>query len=315
MQGHEMSRGKLFFIFNPHSGRERIRGSLTDIVDILCKSGFEVSIYATQCQGDAEVKALAEGGSRDLIVCAGGDGTLDEVVSGLMRGGHHVPVGYIPAGTSNDFAASLQLSQNMKENARIAVTGHPFACDIGRFNDGYFVYVAAFGLFTEASYHTSQEMKNIFGHAAYVLEGMRQLADVPSYFVQVDYDGNRIFDEFIYGMVTNSVSVGGFRGLINHPVDLDDGKFEVVLVRRPRNPREFNEIISYLTGRVKQSDMIYAFKSGQIHFRCGQSISWTLDGEFGGQLREAVVKNLPRALNIMLRGKSLGREEERRNNI
>lgn len=306
MKGPELGGKKLLFIFNPHSGRERIRGSLTDIVDVMCKSGYEVSIYATQCQGDAEVKAFAEGGDKDLLVCSGGDGTLDEVVSGLMRGGHQVPVGYIPAGTSNDFAASLQLSQDMVENARIAVTGRPFACDIGKFNDGYFVYVAAFGLFTEASYQTSQEMKNIFGHAAYVLEGMRQMVDVPSYFVQVEYDGNRIFDEFIYGMVTNSISIGGFRGLINGPVDLDDGEFEVVLVRRPRHPRELNEIISYLTGRVKQSHMIYAFKSSRIRFSCGQPISWTLDGEFGGQFKESVVENLPRSLQIMLREKSSG---------
>lgn len=298
--GHEKSGKKLLFIFNPHSGRGQIRDNLPDIVDIMCRAGYEVSIYATQCPGDAEVKAFAGGGEFDRIVCSGGDGTLDEVVSGIMRGGYEIPVGYIPAGTSNDFAASLRLAQDMKENAGIAVSGHPFACDIGKFNDGYFVYVAAFGLFTGASYQTSQELKNIFGHAAYVLEGMRELTDVPSYYIQLDCDGNRIFDEFIYGMVTNALSVGGFRGLINRPVDLDDGKFEVSLIRRPRNPRELNEIIAYLTGRRKQCDMIYSLKSSRIRFSCGRPISWTLDGEFGGQVKEALVENMPQALKIIL---------------
>ena len=218
----------------------------------------------------------------DLVVCSGGDGTLDEVVSGIMHKGFTVPLGYIPAGSTNDFATSLGIPKDMA------------------FNNDYFVYVAAFGLFTEVSYKTSQEWKNVLGHAAYILEGMRSLHDIPSFTMQVEYNNVRIQDEFIYGMISNSTSVGGFKGMTGKDVRLDDGAFEVTLIKKPRNPIELNEIIASLINLVDDTDMIYSFKSDEVKFMAREEVPWTLDGEFGGAHEEVIVKNICRAVDIMV---------------
>lgn len=291
---------KLLFIYNARSGKGQIRQYLADIIDLMIKAGYEVVIYPTQSQGDAEVKAMNEASQFDRIVCSGGDGTLDEVVSGIMRAGIQIPIGYIPAGSTNDFGSSLGIDKNMMSAADIAINGQRFPCDVGQFNEGYFVYVAAFGLFTEVSYSTSQELKNFLGHAAYILEGAKQLRDIPSYRMQVEYDGNILYDEFIYGMVTNSVSVGGFKGLIPEPVQLDDGVFEVTLIRMPKNPVELNDILSYLTGINQKTPMIYSFQTSEVKFTCSEDVSWTLDGEFGGNHHKVDVKDRQKAVEIMV---------------
>ena len=192
---------KLLFVFNPCSGKAQIKNQLLDIVDTMVKADYEVTIYPTQCAGDAKEKVEAYAGNYDLVVCSGGDGTLDEVVTGMMQCKAKVPLGYIPAGSTNDFASSLGIPKDMEKAAEAAVTGKPFPCDVGLFNGDYFVYVAAFGLFTEVSYKTSQEWKNVLGHAAYILEGAKCLHDIPSFMMQVEYNNMRIQDEFIYGMI------------------------------------------------------------------------------------------------------------------
>ena len=212
---------KLLFVFNPCSGKAQIKNQLLDIVDTMVKADYEVTIYPTQCAGDAKEKVEAYAGNYDLVVCSGGDGTLDEVVTGMMQCKAKVPLGYIPAGSTNDFASSLGIPKDMEKAAEAAVTGKPFPCDVGLFNGDYFVYVAAFGLFTEVSYKTSQEWKNVLGHAAYILEGAKCLHDIPSFMMQVEYNNMRIQDEFIYGMITNSISVGGFKGMTGKDVLLE----------------------------------------------------------------------------------------------
>ena len=214
---------KLLFIFNSHSGKGKIRNNLVEIIDIFVKAGYETTVYTTQSQGDAVNKACEEAGNYDRIVCSGGDGTLDEVVTGVMKSDFEVPVGYIPAGSTNDFGNSLGIDKDMIHAADIAANGYKFPCDIGKFNEDYFVYVAAFGIFTEVSYATDQGLKNMLGHTAYILEGAKQLWDIPSYRMQVEYDGNVLYDEFIYGMITNSMSVGGFKGIIPGNISLNDG--------------------------------------------------------------------------------------------
>ena len=291
---------KILFLFNPYSGKGKIKENLADIVDIMVKAGYEVTVYTTQCQGDAVHKAREEAGNYDRIVCSGGDGTLDEVVTGVMSADQRVPVGYIPAGSTNDFGRSLGIDKDMLHAAEIAAGGEPFCCDIGQFNDDYFVYVAAFGLFTEVSYQTSQDMKNMLGHAAYILEGAKQIWDIPSYRMQVEYDGNVLYDEFIYGMVTNSMSVGGFKGIIPGNVELNDGVFEVTLIKMPRNPIELNDIIGFLTGITKESNMVYSFQTADVKFTASEEIAWTLDGEFGGDHSVAQVTNRHQALEIIV---------------
>ena len=292
---------KLLFVFNPYSGKAQIKNQLLDIVDTMVKENYEVTIYPTQCAGDARDKVEAEAGNYDLVVCSGGDGTLDEAVTGMMHREEKVPLGYIPAGSTNDFASSLGIPKDMVKAAKAAVSGEIFPCDIGKFNDDYFVYVAAFGLFTEVSYKTSQEWKNVLGHAAYILEGAKCLHDIPSFMMQVEYNNMRIQDEFIYGMITNSTSVGGFKGMTGKDVLLDDGVFEVTLIKKPKNPMELNEIIASLMNLVDDTDMIYSFKSSEIKFTSGKEIPWTLDGEFGGNHTELRIQNLKQAIDIMVK--------------
>lgn len=291
---------RLLFVFNPRSGKGQIKNCLVEIVDIMVKAGFEVTIYTTQSQGDAARKVAEEAKKYDRIVCSGGDGTLDEVITGLIKSGADIPVGYIPAGSTNDFANSLGIPKEMVKAAHTAVEGTAFPCDIGYFNEDNFVYVAAFGLFTEVSYQTPQQWKNILGHVAYILEGAKHLSDISSYNMQVEHQGQVIQDKFIYGMVTNSVSVGGFKGITGSDVKLDDGVFEVTLIKGPKNPIELNEILACLTNRIDDSDLIYSFKADEIHFISNEKIAWTLDGEFGGEHDDLLIRNLNKRVEIIV---------------
>ena len=291
---------KLLFIFNSHSGKGKIKNNLVEIIDIFVKAGYETTVYTTQSQGDAVNKAYEEAANYDRIVCSGGDGTLDEVVTGVMKSDIKVPVGYIPAGSTNDFGNSLGIDKDMIHAADIAANGYRFPCDIGKFNDDYFVYVAAFGIFTEVSYATDQGLKNMLGHTAYILEGAKQLWDIPSYRMQVEYDGNVLYDEFIYGMITNSMSVGGFKGIIPGNISLNDGKFEVTLIRMPKNPIELNDILAFLTGMSKDSTMVYSFQTDHIKLTSNEVVPWTLDGEFGGDHQVVRLNDCQQALDIIV---------------
>ena len=290
---------KLLFVFNPRSGKGLIREHLVDIVDVMVKAGYEVTIYTTQAQGDAIKKIKEEAKNYDRVVCSGGDGTLDEVVTGMQQSEVNVPIGYIPAGSTNDFANSLGIPKDMVEAARVAVGDKPFPCDVGYFNGDTFVYVAAFGIFTEVSYKTPQQLKNVLGHAAYILEGAKQLHDIPSFTMQVEHDGEVFQDKFIFGMVTNSISVGGFKGMTGDDVKLDDGVFEVTLIKSPRNPIELNRILASLTNLIDDTDLIYTFKTNDLHIISKDKVAWTLDGEFGGEHEDLFIKNLNKQITIM----------------
>ena len=292
---------KMLFIYNPNSGMGLLKPKLSDVLDIFVKGGYEVTVYPTQKYHDAVRKMGEYEEQYDLVACSGGDGTLDEVVTGMMKREDKVPIGYIPAGTTNDFASSLHISKNMLEAADTVVNGVPFACDVGEFNEDYFVYIAAFGLFTDVSYETKQSMKNVLGHLAYILEGTKRIFNIPSYRIKVTHDGETIEDEFIYGMVTNSRSVGGFKGITGKNVVFDDGIFEVTLFKTPRNPMELNEILGALALRKINPKRMYSFKTNEVHFETEEEIPWTLDGEFGGVHEEVVVKDCQKALEIMVK--------------
>lgn len=290
---------KLLFVFNPKSGKGLIKDHLVNIVDIMVKAGYEVTIYTTQSQGDAISKVKEDAHKYDLVVCSGGDGTLDEVVTGMEQSEVNVPIGYIPAGSTNDFANSLGIPKEMEKAAEVAVSGTQFPCDVGAFNGDTFVYVAAFGLFTEVSYQTSQQMKNILGHVAYLLEGVKRVFDIKTFKMKVEYGDQIIEEEFIYGMVTNSRSVGGFKGIAGADVELDDGVFEVTLIKAPKNPIELSQIIGGLTNRDKETNLIYSFKADEIHVTSEEAVSWTLDGEFGGEHTDLIIRNLNKKITIM----------------
>lgn len=296
---------KLLFVYNPNAGTGLLKPKISDIVDIFIKAEYEVTIYPTQCYHDAMEKVASYEDEYDLVVCSGGDGTLDEVVTAMLNRENRVPIGYIPAGTTNDFANSLQIPKDILEAAHVAVNGVPFACDAGSFNDDVFVYVAAFGLFTDVSYETKQELKNVLGHLAYVLEGTKRIFNIPSHHMKVTHDDQVIEDDFMVGMVTNSKSVGGFKGMVGKNVVFDDGKFEVMLIKTVKNPIELNELLGALVTRQTNSDRIYAFTASKVVFESEEEIDWTLDGEFGGSHDCVEIVNQTQKLKIMVSPKNI----------
>ena len=292
---------KMLFIYNPKSGKAKIRNHLLDIIDIFANAGYLITTYPTKFQGDAVCAVRdRERGKYDLIVCSGGDGTLDEVVTGMMQCEEKLPIGYIPAGSTNDFAKSLDISSNMTEAAEMIVNGKVFPCDVGIFNDDAFVYVAAFGLFTEVSYVTEQNMKNALGHTAYILEGVKSLSSIKTYKMKVESEEVCIEGDFIYGMITNSTSVGGFKHITAKDIELDDGMFEVTLVKVPANLTELQNIGVSLVIRKFESECVYSFKTSQLRIESETEVSWTLDGEFGGNHREVMIKNEQKAMEIIV---------------
>ncbi len=293
-------RKKMLFIFNPRSGKGQTKSKLSDIIDIFVKGGYEVIVHPTQGPRDAGNKACEMAEVVDIIVCAGGDGTLDEVVTGIMKSGVRIPLGYIPAGSTNDFANSLGLSKDMIKAAQDIVNGKIFPFDVGEFNKGIFVYIAAFGLFTDVSYQTDQAMKNTLGHLAYLMEGTKRIFDVKSYFMSVEANGQIFEGNYLYGMITNSNSVGGFRNLVGNGVEINDGLFEVTLIKQPKNPLELSEIVSALMTSFDNTNLIDSFKTDRITLRALEEVAWTLDGEFGGNHKDVVIENKKQAMDIII---------------
>ena len=274
---------KIYFIYNPHSGKEQIGSKLNEIIRTLAEKDNELTVVPTIGYLDAMERITNLPDGYDLVVCSGGDGTLDEVVTGMMKRPkeRRVPIGYIPAGTTNDFARSLEIPRNMPEAAKNAMMGRQFACDIGSFNDDSFVYIASFGIFTEVSYSTKQEIKNVLGHMAYILEGMRSLYNVKSYKMKVSSDEMEFEGDFLFGMITNSKSVAGFKGLVRGDVQFDDGVYEVTFIKRPKNPLELQEILTALLTEELHSDYMYSFRTRRLTIESEEMVPWTLDGEFG----------------------------------
>ncbi|NSK20795.1 diacylglycerol/lipid kinase family protein [Dorea formicigenerans] len=311
---------KLLFVYNPRAGKEMLKPRLSDVLDIFVKAGYEVTVHPTQAYRDAyyQIKEY-EVGKYDLIACSGGDGTIDEVATGMMKrremGKDVVPVGYIPAGTTNDFAKSLHIPRKPLAAADNAVKGVPFPCDIGKFNDNVFVYIAAFGIFTDVSYETDQAVKNVLGHMAYILEGAKRIFNIPSYKIKVEHDGEVIEDEFIFGMVTNSRSVGGFSNMVGKNIVFDDGLFEVTLIKTPKNPIALQEIIAALLIEQVDTKHMYTFKTKKITFDSVEEIPWTLDGEFGGEQDYVEIENVQKAMEIMVPENHVLELSEQKNKI
>lgn len=294
---------KILFVFNPVAGRSQIRNHLLDILEILSDAEYKVVCYPTRKQGDARRVVRERRDDYLYVVCAGGDGTLDEVVSGMMENPEKpfVPIGYIPAGTTNDFASSLHIPSDMKKAAEVVIHGRMFRCDLGLFNEkDYFTYVAAFGIFTGTSYQTPQELKNQIGHLAYILQGVTELGNMRAYHMHVESKEQVIDGEFAYGMITNSRSIGGFSNITGSDVDLQDGYFEVTLIRMPKNPLQLSEILMAIGSPDMQSDMVYTFKTSNITLTCDEQISWTRDGEYAGAYKTVMLRNVPGQLRILV---------------
>ena len=291
---------KMLFIVNPKAGRTTLKNCLIDVIDIFCKKDYEVRIYLTQGVGDAARVVKEEGENYDVIVCAGGDGTLGNTVTGFMECGLNRPLGYIPCGSTNDYARSLEIPKEAIEAAEQLVAAAHFSVDVGELNKNYFVYVAAFGIFSDTSYATPQNMKNILGHAAYVLQGMKSLVNVPTYNLKIEFNNQTYTGEFMFGMISNSVSVGGYKSLTSHGVEFDDGLFEGVLIRKIQNFADLQRIInSLLLGNTNETNMV-AFRTNRVVIESEEPIAWTLDGEYGGEYTRSEISVHRRAIALLV---------------
>ena len=296
---------KLLLIYNPTSGKGHTRANLATAIDVFTQHGWLVTAYPTQSQGDATRVARELGGDFDRVVCSGGDGTLSETVAGLMDLPHPPILGFLPAGSTNDCGVSLDLpSQPAKAAALAAGDGIPRPWDVGKLNGRPFVYVAAFGAFTQVSYATPQDLKNALGHLAYVVAGIASIPTITPYHMRVEYDGHVIEDDFYYGMVCNTYSIGGMKNIVAGKVDLADGRVEVVLVKKPLGMDEVAGALQNLLFPNEPNDRsaVLSFHASRLTFTCDQSIPWTLDGEYGGSYDKAEAENCKQALTI-IRGK------------
>ena len=293
---------KMLFVMNPYAGMRKANRYLTDILTLFNRADYEVTTYMTAGPGDAGrvVEGYAPG--MDLVVCCGGDGTLNETITGILRSGASCAIGYIPAGSTNDFAASLKLSTNIMQAAQDIVEGTPVVYDVGRFGDRYFSYVASFGAFTKSSYSTPQSIKNALGHTAYVLEGISELSQIRKVHVRMELEEETVEDDFIFGCISNSTSIGGILTLDPKIVDMADGLLEVFLVRAPKNLTEITECIQALQSqRYNDCHMITFGATRRVRVFTEADMPWTLDGEkFEGQA-EIEVENLHHAIRLMQR--------------
>ncbi|MBQ1371979.1 MAG: YegS/Rv2252/BmrU family lipid kinase [Oscillospiraceae bacterium] len=292
---------RLLLIMNPTSGTKKANPHLSEILSVFSRAGYACMTFMTQKRGDATTLAAEFAGESDLVVCIGGDGTFNEVISGLVRSGTKTPVGYIPAGSTNDFAASLGLPKNVIQAAQAIVAGNVFPYDVGRFRDRYFTYVASFGAFTRTSYSTPQSVKNVLGHLAYVLEGIRELSSLRRYHVALTLDdGVREEGDYIFGAVSNSTSVGGILTLDPKLVDMNDGLFELLLVRYPSGMGELAEIIHALSTQHYNSPALIFHSARKLTVEADPGMDWTLDGEFAVGSPSIEIENLHSAVNLLI---------------
>ena len=294
---------KMLFVMNPYSGMRQAVRYLADIITMYNRAGFEVITHMTSGQGDAldTVRNIAP--RVDLVVCCGGDGTFNETISGILESGVDIPVGYIPAGSTNDFAASLHLPTNIMQAAKDVIDGEPVTYDVGKFGDRYFSYVASFGAFTKASYTTPQSIKNALGHTAYVLEGINELSQLRKEHVRFEIDGQVVEDDFLFGAISNSTSVGGILTLDPKQVDMADGKLEILLVRAPTNLLEISECIMAVQTQKYNCAMITFRSAEKIKVYADPLMPWTLDGEREEGHANVDVENVHHAIRLIQRVK------------
>ena len=292
---------KLLLILNPFSGQKKANKYLPEIIQMFNEAGYEAAVHVTSGHGDATRAVMRQGADKDLIVCCGGDGTMNETITGILNAGLEVPLGYIPSGTTNDFASSLKLSHNVLQAVQDILLGEPVPYDVGKFGDRYFSYVASFGAFTKSSYIVPQNVKNALGHAAYVLGGISELSQIRNEHLRLEIDGQVVEDDYLFGAICNSTSIGGVLTLDPKVVDMTDGLMEVLLVRAPRNLTELAECIAAVQAQTYNCAMITFRSAKTVKIHADPGMDWTLDGERQEGQAEVLVENLHRAVRIVKR--------------
>jgi len=293
---------RILLIINPCAGQKKAKKHLSDIIDIFNRAGYSVNVHITSAPGDGEPAVLKYASETDLAVCCGGDGTLNETVSGVLKSGRDIPIGYIPAGSTNDFASSMHLSGDLLQAARDIVNGEAEELDVGSFNGRHFSYVASFGAFTKASYSTPQGLKNALGHGAYILGGIQELSQLRTHRVRFELpDGTVIDDDFLFGAVSNSTSVAGILSLSESMVDMRDGKFELMLVRTPKDLIELHECVQALKHQTYNCAMITFISAESVDITAPGDMDWTLDGEKQTGCESIRIECLHRAIKVIRR--------------
>lgn len=296
-----MSSKKLIIIANPCSGKAKIKNDLLKIVQIFSQADYDVTVYPTKSRGDATQKAASlKEGEFDRIVICGGDGTLNEVITGVMQSNIRCTIGYIPLGTLNEWSSGLKISRNAITAASDIVTGTEIDLDIGKFNGRYFSYTASFGAFTEASYSASQDIKNVLGQAAYLFEGIKSLANIKPIHLKFSCNGKEIEDDYLFGAVSNSMSVGGIVKFKDSLVKLDDGEFEVLLIKNPSSILQFQSILEGIIRKDLDRKGIEFFHTSQITVTGGKDVAWTLDGEYAPGEDTVTLTNMHSALHLIV---------------
>lgn len=292
----------MLFVLNPCAGTRKANKQLPQIISVFNQAGFSVTVHLTNAMGDCTRVVEEMAPEMDVIACCGGDGTFNEAVSGLLRSGVDIPIGYIPAGSTNDLATTLSLPADILEAARAIVEGVPHRYDVGQFGQRYFCYIASFGAFTKASYSTPQNMKNIFGHAAYLLSGIQEISQLRTFHMHLKTENTVIEDDFLFGCISNSTSLGGVLTLDPNRVDLRDGRFELLLIRAPRDLIELSECIRNLQQQQYQSHLITFCSTNHVRIIGEPGMCWTLDGERAESPQVLEIRNLHRAIQLIQKG-------------
>ena len=290
---------QLLLIVNPTAGTKKAAKSLSEIISVFNNAKYDTHVYITSSKGDATKAVKKFGKKMDLIVCCGGDGTLNETVTGLIENDLYVPIGYIPAGSTNDFANSLHLPSNVVKAAESIVNGEPQLYDAGKFGDRYFVYVASFGAFTKTSYTTPQNIKNALGHTAYLLEGIQELTGIKKERIRIELNGEIFEDNYLFGAICNSTSVGGIITLNPDLVDMSDGEFEVFLVRAPKDIQELGECIIALKNQKYDCNMITFRSAKSIKVFSDPDMPWSIDGEKADGAGFVEIENINKRTTII----------------
>ncbi len=287
-------------IVNPRAGMRKAKKDIFEIVDRLSRKGFSVSAQTTTQAGDGSRFVREYGAGQDLIICCGGDGTLNEVINGVLDAGLQTAIGYVPSGTTNDFARTLQLPKKAEKCMDLILSGRPHHYDIGTFNDRKFTYIASLGAFTKVSYSTPQKIKNALGHTAYLLEGVKEIGSISPFEAEFTAGGETYAGEFLFGSISNSTSIAGLFKLDKLEVRLDDGEFELMLIRNPKNVSDLRGLLQGLTQGKYDPRYVVFTHAKEIGFNAPTPLSWTLDGESGGEHTEAQISVLHNAINIII---------------
>ena len=286
---------------NPCAGVKKANRHLPDLLRLFSDYGYVTTAYMTGKRGDGTEFTRAHANEADLIVSVGGDGTLNEVIEGLLKSGANCPLGYIPAGSTNDFATSLKISSNIMQAARDIMEGIPRTIDLGSFNGRCFSYVASFGAFTEAAYSTPQEIKNMLGHMAYIFEGVKDLANIRPIHLRLETDRGDMFeDDYIFGAISNYTSIAGFLTMDPARVIIDDGLFEVTLIKMPTAPMDLSRILYSLQTQQYDDKLIHSCTAARAVIHSPAAVPWTLDGEYAPGETDIIVENMHNALRLVV---------------